>query len=103
MPSMPEHPSRLILYEKQTLAPGSSRMRQDYALCRSRSSCYNENRLPSGSNSVVECQLPKLDVAGSNPVSRSIFNKLQTLEKAALLCTPLGCLSRRHPNNFLLS
>ena len=26
----------------------------------------------SGSNSVVECQLPKLDVAGSNPVSRSI-------------------------------
>ncbi len=27
----------------------------------------------SGSNSVVECQLPKLDVAGSNPVSRSIF------------------------------
>ena len=25
----------------------------------------------SGSNSVVECQLPKLDVAGSNPVSRS--------------------------------
>jgi hypothetical protein len=27
----------------------------------------------SGSNSAVECQLPKLDVAGSNPVSRSIF------------------------------
>ena len=27
----------------------------------------------SGSNSVVECQLPKLDVAGSSPVSRSIF------------------------------
>ena len=52
---------------------------------------------------MVECQLPKLDVAGSNPVSRSIFNNLQTLEKAALLCTPLGCLSRRHPNNFLLS
>ena len=25
----------------------------------------------SGSNSVVECQLPKLDVAGSIPVSRS--------------------------------
>src|ERR1700752_3837032 len=25
----------------------------------------------SGSNSGVECQLPKLDVAGSNPVSRS--------------------------------
>jgi hypothetical protein len=26
-----------------------------------------------GSNSVVECQLPKLDVAGSTPVSRSNF------------------------------
>lgn len=25
-----------------------------------------------GSNSMVECQLPKLDVAGSSPVSRSI-------------------------------
>ena len=23
---------------------------------------------------MVECQLPKLDVAGSNPVSRSIFS-----------------------------
>ena len=26
-----------------------------------------------GSNSVVECKLPKLDVAGSSPVSRSKF------------------------------
>jgi hypothetical protein len=25
----------------------------------------------SGRNSVVECQLPKLDVAGSSPVARS--------------------------------
>ena len=25
----------------------------------------------SGSNSVVECQLPKLDVVGSSPISRS--------------------------------
>ena len=30
-------------------------------------------RKKSGSNSAVECQLPKLDVAGSIPVSRSIF------------------------------
>ena len=30
--------------------------------------------LVSGSNSAVECQLPKLDVAGSIPVSRSIFS-----------------------------
>ena len=29
----------------------------------------------SGSNSVVECQLPKLDVAGSTPVSRSNFSR----------------------------
>jgi hypothetical protein len=27
----------------------------------------------SGHNSVVECQLPKLKVAGSNPVARSSF------------------------------
>ena len=27
-----------------------------------------------GSNSAVECQLPKLNVAGSIPVSRSIFS-----------------------------
>ena len=34
----------------------------------------------SGSNSVVECQLPKLDVAGSNPVSRSnLFSHLANL------------------------
>jgi hypothetical protein len=30
-----------------------------------------------GSNSVVECQLPKLNVAGSNPVSRSTLNALK--------------------------
>ena len=34
----------------------------------------------SGSNSAVECQLPKLDVAGSIPVSRSnFFNGLERL------------------------
>jgi hypothetical protein len=31
-------------------------------------------QLLSGSNSAVECQLPKLDVAGSIPVSRSMFS-----------------------------
>ena len=30
----------------------------------------------SGSNSAVECQLPKLDVAGSIPVSRSMKSTL---------------------------
>ena len=35
----------------------------------------------SGSNSVVECQLPKLDVTGSSPVSRSNpFNNLEATE-----------------------
>ena len=34
-----------------------------------------QNRISlSGSNSAVECQLPKLDVAGSIPVSRSMFS-----------------------------
>ena len=34
----------------------------------------------SGRNSAVECQLPKLDVAGSTPVARSkIFNGLHVL------------------------
>jgi hypothetical protein len=32
----------------------------------------NITTLVSGRNSVVECQLPKLDVAGSSPVARSI-------------------------------
>ena len=27
----------------------------------------------SGRNSVVECQLPKLEVVGSSPIARSIF------------------------------
>ncbi len=37
---------------------------------------YVEETKERGSNSVVECQLPKLDVAGSTPVSRSIFQQL---------------------------
>jgi hypothetical protein len=49
----------------------------------------------SGSNSVVECQLPKLDVTGSSPVSRSIFNNLETPTK---LVTPITPLSRGHFN-----
>ena len=30
-------------------------------------------QLVSGNNSVVECDLAKVEVAGSNPVSRSIY------------------------------
>gem|GEM_PF-1062865 len=41
----------------------------------------------SGSNSVVECQLPKLDVVGSNPISRSIFMGLSTPSVYANACT----------------
>ena len=38
----------------------------------------DERRSAGGRNSVVECQLPKLDVAGSSPVARSIaFRTLQ--------------------------
>ena len=52
-----------------------------------------------GSNSVVECQLPKLDVAGSTPVSRSIFSTtwegilnglLQNAPLSALACLQRG-------------
>jgi hypothetical protein len=43
---------------------------------------------------VVECQLPKLDVAGSTPVSRSnLFNHLQTIarndSKLCSVCAPI--------------
>ena len=34
--------------------------------------CYSDHHLSRGGNSAVECQLPKLDVAGSIPVPRSI-------------------------------
>ena len=30
-----------------------------------------------GRNSVVECQLPKLDVVGSNPIARFFLNTFQ--------------------------
>ena len=42
-----------------------------FGLARKAFLCYSLKYQPSGSNSVVECQLPKLDVAGSSPVSRS--------------------------------
>src|SRR5262249_44890695 len=39
----------------------------------------------SGSNSVVECQLPKLDVAGSSPVSRSSNHKQKAAARTLTL------------------
>ena len=53
-----------------------------------------------GSNSVVECQLPKLDVAGSIPVSRSVITATYRVAVfvLCLFCTPVAwpvaCLGR---------
>ena len=41
--------------------------------CLERASCGTFRCSLSGNNSVVECDLAKVEVAGSNPVSRSIF------------------------------
>ena len=39
---------------------------------------------------MVECQLPKLDVTGSSPVSRSKINNLEAIENLPLHCTTLS-------------
>ena len=39
---------------------------------------------------MVECQLPKLDVTGSSPVSRSKINNLQAFENPTLHSTTLS-------------
>ena len=44
------------------------------ALNRRQCFCYSKMFSTSGNNSVVECDLAKVEVAGSNPVSRSNFN-----------------------------
>ena len=63
---------------------------------RGRVPCVKSNRvwyfnwLQSGNNSVVECDLAKVEVAGSNPVSRSIYLiRVLSLRDAHL------CLRRR--------
>jgi hypothetical protein len=43
----------------------------DFSL--TRKSVVSIKKGASGNNSVVECNLAKVEVAGSNPVSRSIF------------------------------
>lgn len=40
-------------------------------------------RLAGGNNSVVECDLAKVEVAGSNPVSRSIFSPAPNIDTLA--------------------
>ena len=42
-----------------------------------------ESHVPSGSNSAVECDLAKVEVAGSNPVSRSRNQAKAGLEQVA--------------------
>ena len=44
---------------------------------------------------MVECQLPKLDVTGSSPVSRSIFNSLETPTRSATPITLSRSLGRK--------
>ena len=41
--------------------------------------CYSKMFSTSGNNSVVECDLAKVEVAGSNPVSRSNFESARTI------------------------
>jgi hypothetical protein len=44
----------------------------------------------SGCNSVVECQLPKLDVAGSTPVTRSNFQVFALCQRCADCLPTMG-------------
>ena len=47
---------------------------------------YDNDFRASGNNSVVECDLAKVEVAGSNPVSRSNFyDKTRLVRLASLL------------------
>ena len=48
----------------------------------------------SGRNSVVECQLPKLDVGGSNPLARFFFSPCWLLSASAYNCYSLDCKGR---------
>ena len=41
------------------------------------SAWFTGRKTVRGCNSVVECQLPKLDVVGSNPIARSNSNSIR--------------------------
>jgi hypothetical protein len=59
----------------------------------------------SGRNSVVECQLPKLDVAGSSPVARSNetpISKAKRIEIGKLNC-PANVVGRGIGNETRIS
>jgi hypothetical protein len=66
---------------------------------------------PSGNNSVVECDLAKVEVAGSNPVSRSnlrartqakVARRSREAAKAGCLTSPerFGWQAQSHPAAF---
>ena len=57
-------------------------------------------RRSSGNNSVVECDLAKVEVAGSNPVSRSNFVLPSHVAQAREACPfppsgPIGAVAKR--------
>ncbi len=82
-----------LIFSILFLLPERRRSRRLLSPCRALASwCKIEgSRAPlSGSNSAVECQLPKLDVVGSSPISRSRINNLRTTLRPALHCTPLS-------------
>ena len=51
---------------------------------------YNPNRC--GCSSAVERQLPKLNVTGSSPVTRSLSETASSFKKGTLFCCLLGLL-----------
>jgi hypothetical protein len=48
--------------------------------------CYARVSSAGGNNSVVECDLAKVEVAGSNPVSRSNFFPMLNLSDRSTRC-----------------
>jgi hypothetical protein len=57
--------------------------------------------LLSGNNSEVECDLAKVEVAGSNPVSRSIL--FETFEKCSVLSKAKEGENFNHPSTICRS
>jgi hypothetical protein len=64
-----------------------SDMGEQFCLTAEASFAIKQNSL-SGNNSVVECDLAKVEVAGSNPVSRSKKNieKSQVIRSGSFFC-----------------
>src|SRR5262245_5526541 len=58
---------------------------QPKIICGNLRSLFDNLAQPSGSNSMVECQLPKLKVAGSIPVSRSSNHKDKAAAQTSML------------------